>query len=76
MPRMYCSHVAYCPALYVQTVTTSRLPKRSWQSEFGVGSSSALLPPRITASSVAYARDLLYYLQPPHGDLVVTSLQW
>ena len=33
MPRMYCSHVAYCTTLDVQTLTTSRLPKRSWQSE-------------------------------------------
>ena len=33
MPRMYCSHVAYCTTLNVQTLTTSRLPKRSWQSE-------------------------------------------
>ena len=33
MPRIYCSHVAYCTTLDVQTLTTSRLPKRSWQSE-------------------------------------------
>ena len=33
MPRMYCSHVAYCTTLNVQTLTTSRLTKRSWQSE-------------------------------------------
>ena len=33
MPRMYCSHVAYCTTLDVQTLTTSRLTKRSWQSE-------------------------------------------
>ena len=32
MPRMYCSHVAYCTTLNVQTLTTSRLPKRFWQS--------------------------------------------
>ena len=32
MPRMYCSHVAYCTTLNVQTLTTS-LTKRSWQSE-------------------------------------------
>ena len=32
-PRMYCSHVAYCTTLNVQTLTTSRLTKRSWQSE-------------------------------------------
>ena len=25
MPRMYCSHVAYCTTLNVQTLTTSRL---------------------------------------------------
>ena len=30
---MYCSHVAYCTTLNVQTLTTSRLTKRSWQSE-------------------------------------------
>jgi len=30
---MYCSHVAYCTSLDVPTLTTSRLPKRSWQSE-------------------------------------------
>ena len=29
----YCSHVAYCSTLNVQTLTTSRLTKRSWQSE-------------------------------------------
>jgi hypothetical protein len=28
---------------------------------FGLGSSSALLPPDSTAASVAYARGLLYY---------------
>ena len=33
MPRMSCSHVAYCTTLDVQTLTTSHLPKRSWQSE-------------------------------------------
>ena len=33
MPRMYCSHVAYSTTLNVQTLTTSRLTKRSWQSE-------------------------------------------
>ena len=33
MPRMYCSHVAYCTTLNVQNLTTSPLPKRSWQSE-------------------------------------------
>ena len=33
MPRMYCSHVAYCTTLNVLTLTTSRLTKRSWQSE-------------------------------------------
>ena len=33
MPRMYCSHVAYCTTLDVQTLTISHLPKRSWQSE-------------------------------------------
>ena len=33
MPRMCCSHVAYFTNLNVQTLTTSRLPKRSWQSE-------------------------------------------
>ena len=33
MPRMNCSHVAYCTTLNVQTLTTSRLTKRSWQSE-------------------------------------------
>ena len=33
MPRMYCSHVAYCTALDVQTLTTSRLTKRPWQLE-------------------------------------------
>jgi hypothetical protein len=76
MPWMYCSHVAYCTALNVQTLTTSRLLKRSWQSEFGLGSSSTLLPPGSTAASVAYARGLLYYLQPPHGVFVVTILQW
>ena len=27
MPRMYCSHVAYCTTLDVQTLTTSRLPR-------------------------------------------------
>ena len=27
MPRMYCSHVAYCTTLNVQTLTTSRLPR-------------------------------------------------
>ena len=27
MPRMYCSHVAYCTTLDVQTFTTSRLPR-------------------------------------------------
>ena len=30
---MYCSHVAYCTTLNVQTLTTSRLTQRSWQSE-------------------------------------------
>jgi hypothetical protein len=75
MPRMYCSHVAYCTALNVQTLTTSRFPKISWQSEFGLGSSSAVLPPGSTAASVAYARGLLYYLQPPNGVFAVTSLQ-
>ena len=33
MPRMYCSHVAYCTTLNVQTLAISRLTKRSWQSE-------------------------------------------
>ena len=27
MPGMYCSHVAYCTTLDVQTLTTSRLPR-------------------------------------------------
>ena len=36
MPRMYCSHVAYCTTLNVQTLITSRLTKRSWQSEVEV----------------------------------------
>ena len=27
MPRMYCSHVAYCITLNIQTLTTSRLPR-------------------------------------------------
>jgi hypothetical protein len=54
MPRMYCSHMAYCITLNVQILTTSRLPKRPWQSEFGLGSSSALLPPGNTVASVAY----------------------
>jgi hypothetical protein len=76
MPQNYRSHVAYFTTLNVQTLTTSRLPKRSWQSVFGLGSSSALLPPGITAASVAYARGLLYYIQPPHGVFAVTSLQW
>jgi hypothetical protein len=76
MPQMFCSHVAYCTALNVQTLTTSRLPKRPWQSEFGLGPSSAPPPPGSTAASVAYARGLLYYLQPPRGVFAVTSLQW
>ena len=33
MPPDYCSHVAYCITLNIQTLTTSRLTKRSWQSE-------------------------------------------
>ena len=33
MPWMYYSHVAYCTTLDVQNLTTSRLHKRSWQSE-------------------------------------------
>ena len=33
MPPDYCSHVAYCTTLKVQPLTTSRLTKRSWQSE-------------------------------------------
>ena len=33
MPREYCGRVAYCTILNVQTLTTSRLTKRSWQSE-------------------------------------------
>jgi hypothetical protein len=76
MPRIYFSHVAYCTALNVQTLTTSRLHKRSWRSESGLGPSSALLPPESNAASMAYARGLLYYLQPPHGVFAVTSLQW
>jgi hypothetical protein len=64
-PWKHCSHVAYCTALNVQTLTTSRLPKRSWQSEYGLGSSSALLPPGSTAAMWLILLPLIFKLSPP-----------
>ena len=50
MPRMYCSHVAYCTTLGVQTLTTSRLPKRSWLSEVELCRNLILDVPTFTTS--------------------------
>ena len=36
MPRMYCSHVAYCTTLHVQTLTTSRLQEILAQVELNL----------------------------------------
>ena len=47
---MYGSHLAYCTTLDVQTLTTSRLPKRCWQSELELNLIIFLDVPTFTTS--------------------------